>query len=184
VDRHPALAARRALDGALPTATTPTTMPAPRRLHIEVVAADGYQVAIESARFHRNDAILLANQVDGAPLPDDQFRCDWWVRASPRQRWFPKWSASQGCSGRTERVSPGTRAAGRRTRKDDMRKGLPDPDNVPRPGRGLRRRRRGDHHHCGRHHRPATTAAAGDAVLTVGEATLTMADLEAMRRSP
>lgn len=40
---------------------------------IEVIAADGYSATIESALFHRNDEIILANQVDGAALPDDEF---------------------------------------------------------------------------------------------------------------
>jgi hypothetical protein len=40
---------------------------------IEVIAADGYSATIESSLFHRNDAILVANQVDGAALPEDEF---------------------------------------------------------------------------------------------------------------
>ena len=40
---------------------------------IEVIAADGYSAVIESSLFHRNDGILVANQVDGAALPDGEF---------------------------------------------------------------------------------------------------------------
>ncbi len=40
---------------------------------IEVIAADGYRATIESASFHRNDAILVANQMDGEALSEDEF---------------------------------------------------------------------------------------------------------------
>jgi hypothetical protein len=40
---------------------------------IEVVAADGYRATIESSLFHRNDAVIVANQVDGAALLEDEF---------------------------------------------------------------------------------------------------------------
>ena len=40
---------------------------------LEVIAADGYRGTIESSLFHRNDSILVANQMDGAALPDDEF---------------------------------------------------------------------------------------------------------------
>ena len=40
---------------------------------IEVIAADGYSANIESALFHRNDAILVANQMDGEALSEDEF---------------------------------------------------------------------------------------------------------------
>lgn len=40
---------------------------------IDVIAADGYQVTLESSLFHRNEAILVANQVDGGALPEDEF---------------------------------------------------------------------------------------------------------------
>ena len=40
---------------------------------IEVIAADGYSATIESALFHRNDTVIVANQVDGAALPDEEY---------------------------------------------------------------------------------------------------------------
>ena len=40
---------------------------------IEVVAADGYRAEVESTLFHRNDAIILANEVDGTALPEGEF---------------------------------------------------------------------------------------------------------------
>jgi len=40
---------------------------------IEVIAADGYSITLDSTLFHRNDAIIVANAVDGAALAEDDF---------------------------------------------------------------------------------------------------------------
>ena len=40
---------------------------------IDVVAADGYTVSLDSTRVTRNDNIIVALTVNGTPLPDDYF---------------------------------------------------------------------------------------------------------------
>jgi len=40
---------------------------------IEVIAADGYSATIDSDLFHRNEAIIVANAVDGEALPEEDF---------------------------------------------------------------------------------------------------------------
>ena len=40
---------------------------------VDVVASDGYMVSFDSARIKRNDSIIVANSVNGNPLPDKYY---------------------------------------------------------------------------------------------------------------
>ena len=54
----------------------------------DLIASDGYTVTMESAPAARNDDWIVAESVDGNPLPDKYFPCVWLAMAWKRTRWW------------------------------------------------------------------------------------------------